>query len=203
MKFRFIISLFIFSSLIFSTSAKITIAIQPFGTFDTSLITLITPEIVKRFDSAQVVVLPSCELPREAFYKPRARYRAEILLQILDSLNNNNHLKIIGLTNKDISTTKGDVYDWGIFGLGSLEKAPCVVSTFRMRKNGTSELFLQRLRKVVVHELGHTFGLVHCDWPLCVMLDYRGTITSLDGTGFGFCSKCRARLRKYLEKVDQ
>jgi hypothetical protein len=35
------------------------------------------------------------------------------------------------------------------------------------------------------------------------MVDYRGTIASLDATGFGFCSQCRARLRGYLEKMKQ
>ena len=203
MKLRFITSLYFISSFDFSPFAKVTIAIQPFGTFDTALIAVITPEITKQFDSAQVILLSPRELPKEAFYKPRSRYRAEILLEKLDSINSNRYTKILGLTNKDISTTKGGVYDWGIFGLGGLGKAPCVVSTFRMKKNSTPELFLQRLRKVVVHELGHTFGLDHCDWPQCVMLDYRGTIASLDNTGFGFCSQCRARLRGFLEKVKQ
>ena len=203
MKLGFITSLFIISSFVFSTSAKLTIAIQPFGTFDTSFIAVITSEIATQFDSAAVVILTPHVLPRAAYYKPRSRYRAEILLEKLDSINGNRYTKILGMTNKDISTTKGGVYDWGIFGLGSLGKAPCVVSIFRMKKNSTPELFLQRLRKVVVHELGHTFGLGHCDWPHCVMLNYRGTIASLDGTGFGFCSQCRARLRGYIGKLRQ
>jgi archaemetzincin len=201
MKSKLITSLVFISFFLSSPYAQVTIAIQPFGTFDTSLIAIVTPDIVKRFDSAAVIILPAQKLPQAAYYKPRNRYRAEILLEKLDSTNNNRYAKILGLTNKDISTTKGEVYDWGIFGLGSMGAAPCVVSTFRMKKNSAPELFTQRLRKVVVHELGHTFGLVHCDWPLCVMLDYRGTIASLDGTGFGFCSKCQARLRGYIEKI--
>ena len=39
--------------------------------------------------------------------------------------------KVIGLTESDISTTKGEYDDWGIFGLGNLSGRACVVSDYR------------------------------------------------------------------------
>ena len=69
-------------------------------------------------------------------------------------------VKIVGLTSKDISFTKGEVYDWGIFGLGSLDGKACVISTFRLGAGkADNALKMQRLIKFINHEVGHTFGL--------------------------------------------
>ncbi|MFC2146291.1 zinc-dependent metalloprotease family protein, partial [Acidobacteriota bacterium] len=109
------------------------------------------------------------------------------------------YVKIIGLTRKDISTTKGKYYDWGIFGLAYLDAGPCVVSTFRLRRNAKSgKHFMERLIKVVIHELGHTFGASHCPEKGCVMEDARGTIKTVDAGGVGFCSRCREKLFQVL-----
>ena len=45
-------------------------------------------------------------LPIAAFYKPRNRYRATVLLESIDSYNG--YDKIIGITTKDISTSKNN-----------------------------------------------------------------------------------------------
>ena len=48
-----------------------------------------------------------------------------------------------------------------------------------------------------VHELGHTFGLVHCDDGRCVMR--RSTnLAGVDTKSAAFCPDCRVRLREAL-----
>jgi archaemetzincin len=51
-------------------------------------------------------------------------------------------------------------------------------------------LLRERLVKEAVHELGHTFGLQHCqDWE-CVMASSHG-VERLDVKGVDFCPRCR------------
>ena len=51
--------------------------------------------------------------------------------------------------------------------------------------------FQQRFGKVIVHELGHTFGLQHSANPVCVMTDYKGSMKGLDASSDSLCKGCR------------
>jgi archaemetzincin len=143
---------------------------------------------------AQVTVLPRQRLPVETFYKPRQRYRADKILDHLATSIDGKYQKVLGITGRDISTSRGDIYDWGIFGLGSLGGRACVVSTFRLRGKADKVLFKQRIAKVVNHELGHTLGLDHCPNYGCLMEDAGGTIKTVDRESGSFCEQCRIKL---------
>jgi archaemetzincin len=83
-----------------------------------------------------------------------------------------------------------------VYGEAVLNGTAAVVSTARL---GTSEpgQFEPRLLKTCVHEVGHTFGLVHCDAPRCVMR--RSTnLGGLDLKLASFCGDCRVRYRESL-----
>ena len=153
------------------------------------------PFISKEFSNSEIKILKTIEMPGSAYYKPRNRYRAEKILGYLSSVFNNANVKVVGLTALDISTTKGEFEDWGIFGLGYLSETACVVSTFRLNKN--KNRLEERLRKVITHELGHTFGLLHCSRPECVMANYKGRMANLDNTGYHLCTSCRMKYKRY------
>ncbi len=55
------------------------------------------------------------------------------------------------------------------------------------------ELYHERIRKLVRHELGHTFGLPHCSNSECVMA-FHDSLTTLDAGGEFFCEKCLGKL---------
>jgi archaemetzincin len=68
-----------------------------------------------------------------------------------------------------------------------------------------------RFAKLIVHEAGHTFGLLHCRQRLCIMKFAEGYET-LDGTKLAMCARCERSLcavtaldaderRKNLEEV--
>lgn len=182
-----------------SPDAQPLVAVQPLGKVDTSLTSVATASIEKLYN-LRADVLPSAPLPASAYHPPRKRYRAEKLLDHLNSMKDGRFLKIIGLTTADISTTKGEFNDWGIFGLGSLGGTACVVSTYRLGRGKVPEKkFLERLAKVVNHELGHTLGLDHCPNRGCLMEDAAGTIGTVDRESGELCGSCRARIGKFAK----
>ena len=70
-----------------------------------------------------------------------------------------------------------------------------LVSTYRLYnefygipKNG--HLLYQRTLKEILHELGHTFGLVHCKNYQCVM-NSSTYVEDIDLKMAQFCTKCR------------
>ena len=106
--------------------------------------------------------------------------------------------KIIGITAKDISSTKDDIYDWGIIGLAKSPGKACIISTFRI-KTPNKVLFNERFIKVALHELGHTLGLSHCTFSnTCFMEAAAGTIKSVDRESKYLCSNCKKIISQYI-----
>lgn len=174
--------------------ASLRIALLPLGDVPGVELEAVAARIREAYPGSQVLQLPARELPASAWYAPRSRYRAEKLLAALAVWKPLGAQKIIGVTTKDISTTKGPHPDWGIFGLGNIAGPACVVSDFRLRKNTDVAGLRRRLSWVVAHELGHTFGLEHCQTRGCLMEDAAGQVATVDRSMGRFCPVCRRAL---------
>jgi archaemetzincin len=162
-------------------TAEYSICIQPFANIDSSIV-LAVRDSLKTFYPA-VIINANTTLPTFAFYAKNNRYRADSLLKFLSAISHKNEL-IIGLTEKDISTTKDKIQDWGVMGLGYCPGNACVASTYRLQKeNIKSQLF-----KVAIHELGHTQGLPHCSNKICFMRDAEGKNPTNEE--IRFCANC-------------
>ena len=196
----FITILFCFSC----SSEPKQIGIQPYGEIDQKVLSSIS-EILKETYKTDVIVLSNKALPKSAFVNIKSpRYRADSLLKDLLKVRPDSIDFILGITSKDISTTKRDsdgkvkkpesrYADWGIFGLGYKPGKSCVISTFRLKKT-ESKIYESRLQKISVHEIGHNYGLDHCETDKCVMQDAVETIKTVDLAGFELCEKCFRRI---------
>ncbi len=151
---------------------------------------------LRAFYAMEVRVRPCEALPKEAYYPARKRYRAEKLLTHLNQTMPKDGWRILGLTDVDISTSKGAVADWGIMGLGELPGTATVISSFRCRKKARNPGHATvRLAKVAVHEIGHTLGLDHCPTVGCLMEDAMGKVVTTDRER-DFCAHCRALAKR-------
>ena len=147
------------------------------------------------FYNVQIRVLPRVDLPEQAYYKPRRRYRAEKILPFLLEKLPSDGDRILGLTGIDISTGKGSIEDWGILGLAHRGGKECIISAFRCHKRSMEDVPAPiLLAKVAVHEVGHTLGLDHCTTRGCLMEDAGGLARTSDRE-FDFCARCRSKLR--------
>ncbi len=86
-----------------------------------------------------------------------------------------------------------------VFGEAQLGRHAAVVSIARLREAARPALVVDRLAKEAVHEIGHTFGLVHCASPACVMARSPG-LAAVDGKTNRLCADCRVRYQVLREQ---
>lgn len=82
-----------------------------------------------------------------------------------------------------------------IFGQAAFRGRTGIASLYRLRNEqyGMKKnewLLIDRFTKVVIHELGHTFGLIHCHVPSCVMRSST-YVEDIDQKDKHLCIRCR------------
>ena len=156
---------------------------------------------IETFYGVKVNILKEQELYSNAFINVKTpRYRADSIIKFQKKEINYTIDFVLGLTNKDISTTKTDksgktkkpkykYQDWGIMGLAYCPGNSCIISTFRIKTNNKKQYF-SRLNKVSVHEFGHNLGLKHCQDKKCVMTDAVENVSTIDNANLKLCENC-------------
>jgi archaemetzincin len=172
-------------------SSEPVVALLPLGEVSPAVLEWVTRELEARL-RVRVRREPRRELPKEAFYAPRRRWRAEKLLEAIDANPPKGAWKVVAITDAEISTTKDDIPDWRVAGLGSLQGLSCVLSTYIYRKHSKTEAtLLRRMGDLAVHEFGHTLGFDHCETDGCVMADAKGmALESADQSSGHYCARC-------------
>ncbi len=186
------------------------VCLAPLGEHDPRLLEASARGITYLY-GVPVKVLPAAAMPREAWYPPRRRNRAEKILSWLDGhvVPGSGCDAVLGFTSGDVSTTKDGHVDWGVLGLATIEGPSGVVSTFRARRGARGEKLARRTVKVVNHELGHVLGLPHHAGADCIMHDAAGSVRTVDAESGVLCASCRAAATRRLgtpvpahERVD-
>lgn len=133
--------------------------------------------------------------PETAFDSSRGQYRSTALLRRLLDGPVEASARILGVTSVDLFTP---VLTY-VFGEAQLEGRGAIVSLHRLRPElyglpKDDALLHERLIKEAVHELGHTYGLLHCADPMCVM--HASTYAEqIDFKRGSFCATCLDAVR--------
>lgn len=150
---------------------------------------------------APVEVLPEMAIPEEAFQCQRYQYDAGLVLKHLSRFSFPHHLRLLAITDVDLCTP---ILTF-VYGLSELGRKLAIVSDFRLKymedgimaPEGT---YYERLAKVALHELAHTFSLYHCETPKCLMR-YSNGLRHLDELNISFCERCSFALRQSLRNL--
>lgn len=148
-------------------------------------------ELEERFHLVARVRPPSFD-PELAFDSSRGQYHSRILLgQLLrEGGPEERPARVLGVANVDLFIP---VLTF-VFGEAQLGDRAAVVSAHRLDNQlyglpPNPHLLYERLVKEAVHELGHTFGLLHCHDTRCVMASST-YVEQIDLKGDRFCDRC-------------
>lgn len=147
-----------------------------------------------------VEMLPAMAIPEEAFQRHRCQYDAGLVLKYLARLSFP-HSRLLAITDVDLCTP---IHTF-VFGQAELGLTLAIVSDFRLKhlEDGimaTEGIYYERLAKVALHELAHTFSLYHCETPKCLMRFSHG-LSHLDELDIFFCERCRFMLRQGIRNL--
>ncbi|HEU4522270.1 MAG TPA: archaemetzincin [Thermoanaerobaculia bacterium] len=130
--------------------------------------------------------------PAFAFHPERGQYHSTTIIQRLAAMDRAE--TVVGITQVDLFIP---ILTY-VFGEAQMNGSSAVVSFHRFAQEfyglpADPSLLAARLSKTVVHEIGHTAGLTHCDDYDCVMAASH-SVEYLDLKGVSLCAACLASL---------
>jgi archaemetzincin len=148
-----------------------------------------------------VEIVPAMAIPAEAYQRQRGQYDAGLILKHLARCSFPPHARLLAVTDVDLCTP---ILTF-VFGQAELGLNLAIVSDFRLKhlEDGIPApegVYYERLAKVALHELAHTFSLYHCEIPKCLMQLSCG-LSHLDGLDLFFCERCSFALRQGLRNL--
>lgn len=177
------------------------ILISPIGINDPYLIETVKEKVFDIFKYPVAVwnLLDDIDF---AFSYDRRQYNSTVILEKLSELAPADSLKVIALCEKDLFIP---ILTY-VFGEAQLKGRSCIVSTYRLRDTAAiinpENIFIDRVIKEAVHELGHTFNIRHCPDEACVM-HYCRSLTDVDNKDIRMCRYCNAMLEDEKRRIER
>ena len=145
-------------------------------------------------------ISPKIEPPSFAYNENRGQYNSKLILRYLLQCHPTDTFSLIGVTRLDLYVP---ILKY-VFGLAQMNGQCAIISTHRLLPQfygqpQNMELFMARLKKTALHELGHCLGLSHCRDRRCVMYS-SARIEDTDFKWSGFCSTCHELFHWHLDK---
>lgn len=146
--------------------------------------------------------LPALSIPEGAYDPKRQQYQSvEIMKAVAQAAPRDAH-RVLGVTNVDLAIPMLSF----LFGQAQLDGRVAVVSLCRLHQEfyglpADNRVLRERAVKEVLHELGHTFGLVHCREPKCVM-SLATHIGLVDSKEQKYCERCGMQLVERFSSLE-
>ncbi|MDD5543092.1 MAG: archaemetzincin family Zn-dependent metalloprotease [Acidobacteriia bacterium] len=139
---------------------------------------------------------PPIAEPEHAYDPQRRQFSAVAFLQQAVEHCPPEAVKMLTITERDLFIPMLSF----VYGQAQLGGKVAVVSLAQLRQEfygfpSDGDLLRERALKEMSHEMGHTFGLIHCPERLCIM-SLSTNIRHIDLKGSEFCGGCRAVLRE-------
>ncbi len=146
---------------------------------------------------------PPLPEPTYAFDPKSGQYSSTLIVKELVRRRPEDAVRFFGITERDLFIPMLTF----VFGQAQLGGAAAVISLARLRQEfyrmpPNRELLNARSAKETLHEMGHTFGLVHCPDKACAM-SLATNIQQLDRKGDAYCASCEVILREAVTMIQR
>ncbi|MEM1538516.1 MAG: archaemetzincin family Zn-dependent metalloprotease [Candidatus Nezhaarchaeales archaeon] len=176
-----------------------TILLQPIGDVGMVLVVRLKEMLESTLSGLHFQVAKrALPLLSTTYNKERNQYMAEENLKVLHELIiNSSFSKVLGILDVDIYAPGFNF----IFGQAEKPGKAALISLTRLRPEfyghkSNDALFYERILKEALHEIGHMFGLDHCNRQ-CVM-KFSNSIYDTDRKPASFCFTCTLKMAKAM-----
>ena len=148
--------------------------------------------------------LVNSNILKEAYNPSRNQYYSTTLLYKLQAFAKNVKAdKFLAVVDVDLYVPNLNF----VFGEAQCPGRFAIISVYRLKQEfygltSDKALFISRVKKEAVHELGHTLGLLHCRKPTCVMF-FSNSILDTDRKQDVFCPECNKKVLKILKEMSK
>jgi archaemetzincin len=138
--------------------------------------------------------LPAIAVPEGAYDAKRQQYQSVEIMKLLARSAPRDASRVLGVTDVDLAIPMLSF----LFGQAQFDGPVAIVSLCRLHQEfyglpAQEKLLRERTVKETLHELGHTFGLVHCSDPNCAM-SLATHIELVDSKREKYCVRCGSQL---------
>lgn len=176
--------------------------ISPVGTVSEEMLTMAARHVGEMF-GFETMRYTSFPDPEYAFDGRRGQYSSTLILRNLSKVCPPDAVRFLALTEADLFIPMVTF----VYGQAQLSGKVAIVSLARLSQEfyglrPNNELKIRRARKEIAHELGHTFGLVHCRERSCLM-SLSTEILQIDVRSEDFCPGCWIVLEEEIARLKK
>lgn len=144
---------------------------------------------------------PALPEPAYAYDNKTAQYGSTAILKELLRNVPKDAVRVLGITTHDLFIPMLSF----VFGHAQVNGPAAVISLARLHQSfyrlpENRDLFVHRVMKEAVHELGHTFGLVHCSDQRCAM-SLSNAIQQVDRKTEELCADCAVLFQDSIHEI--
>lgn len=182
------------------TRNKLSVLLLPLGPVAENLMRSLQTRLSQQFEELRFeLAANSLSLPTQFIDTSRNQFRSP---QVIDWVERN--FSSSGY-DRILAICDSDAYSGNLnFVMGEAQLGGAVAAvyfkTFRSKLTISdigNDLFLQRIHKESIHELGHLFGLEHCPKNTCVMY-FSNSLSDTDFKNYHMCESCNRKIQEQI-----